>query len=153
MVNVWIGFYMIYSLHVIYSDKVLFSMFINVKCLLWCDPDCYFRLLSALPVEIFKIAMPFYRSLVYMCPILWRCFLFLMIGNMLLKQIQNQNKQISLFFFGTSTDLSVYTKLYLVQWFKAPFAIFLRVKHLLAIWIILCKISRNYVYISWNYLI
>ena len=33
MVYVWIGFYIIYRLHVIYSDKVLFSMFINVKCL------------------------------------------------------------------------------------------------------------------------
>ena len=29
-----IGFYIIYRLHVIYSDKVLFSMFINVKYLL-----------------------------------------------------------------------------------------------------------------------
>ena len=28
MVYVWIGFYMIYRLHVIYSDKVLFSTFI-----------------------------------------------------------------------------------------------------------------------------
>ena len=98
MVYVRIGFYMIYRLHVTYSDTVLFSMFINVKCFLWCDPDCYFRLLCALPVNIFKIAMPFYRSLVYMCSIFCRCFLFLMIGNMLWKQIQNQNKLISLSF-------------------------------------------------------
>ena len=69
MANVWIGFYMIYRLHVIYSEKVLSSMFINVKCLLWCYSDCHFRLLSALPVKIFKQAMSFYRSLVYM-----RCY-------------------------------------------------------------------------------
>ena len=31
MVYVWIGFYMIYRLQVMYSDKVLFSMFIIVK--------------------------------------------------------------------------------------------------------------------------
>ena len=125
MVYVWIGFYMIYRLHVIYSDKVLFSMFINVKCLLWCDPDCYFRLLSALPVKIFKIAMPFYRSLVYMRPIFCRCFLFLIIGNMLWKQMHNQNKLISLS-FCTSTDFSVYIKLVPVQLFKALLLFFAR---------------------------
>ena len=54
---VWIRFYMIYCLQVIYSDKVLISMFINVKCLIQCDSDCCFRLLSALPVKIFKIAI------------------------------------------------------------------------------------------------
>ena len=32
MVYVWIGFYMIHRLHVIYADKILFSMCINVKC-------------------------------------------------------------------------------------------------------------------------
>ena len=80
---VWIGFYIIYRLHVPYSNKVLFSMFVNVNCLLWCDCDRCFRLLSALPVKIFKIAMFFYSSLVYMRPIFCRCFLFLIIGNML----------------------------------------------------------------------
>ena len=93
-------------------------MFINVKCLLWCDPDDYFRLLSVLPVKIFKIAMTFYRFLVYMHPIFCRYFLFLMIGNMLWKQIHNQKKLIPLS-FCTSTDFSVYTKLVPVQWFKA----------------------------------
>ena len=78
IVNVWIGFYMIYRLHVIYSNKVLFSMFINVKYLLWCDLDYYFRLLSAFPVKIFVIAMSFDSSLVYVCLIFCRCFLFLM---------------------------------------------------------------------------
>ena len=34
MVYVSIGFYITYRLIVIYSDKVLFSIFINVKCLL-----------------------------------------------------------------------------------------------------------------------
>ena len=118
MVYVWIRFYIIYRLHVIYSDKVLFSMFNNVKCLHWCDPDCYFRLQSALPVKIFKIAMSFYSSFVYMRPIFCRCFLFLMIGNMHWKQMHNQNKLISLS-FCTRTDFSVYTKLVPVQWFKA----------------------------------
>ena len=75
MVDVGIGFYMIYRLHVIYSDKVLFSMSINVECHLWCDSYSYFQLLSALPVKIFKIAMSFYGSLVYMHPIFCRCFL------------------------------------------------------------------------------
>ena len=75
MVYVWIGFYMIYRLYVIYSNKVLFSMFINL--------DCYFRLLSALPVKVLKIAIPFHRFFVYMCQIFCRCFLFLMIGNVL----------------------------------------------------------------------
>ena len=83
MVYVWIGFYMIYRLHVIYSDTVLFSMFINVKCLLGYDSDFYFRLLSALPVKIFKIAMSFNSSLMFMRPIFCGCFLFLMNGNML----------------------------------------------------------------------
>ena len=83
MVNVWIGFYMIYRLRVIYSDKVWISMFISVTCHLWCDSKSFFRLLRAFPVKIFKFAMSFYSSLVYMCPIFCRCFLFLMISNIL----------------------------------------------------------------------
>ena len=77
------GFYMIYRLHVTYSDKVSFRMFIKVKCLLLCDSRCHFRLLSALPVKSSKIAIFFYSSLVYMRPIFSRYFLFLMIGNTL----------------------------------------------------------------------
>ena len=73
---VWIGVYMIYGLHVIYSDKVLCSMLIYIICLLWYDSDCYFRLLSVLPVKIFKIAMSFNGSLGYMRQIFCRCFLF-----------------------------------------------------------------------------
>ena len=79
----WIGFYMIYRLHVTYSDKVSFPMFIKVKCLIWYDSRCHFRLLSALPVKTFQIALFFYSSLVYMHPIFCRYFLFLIIGNIL----------------------------------------------------------------------
>ena len=82
MVYVWIGFNKIYRSRVIYSDKILFTMFIYVKCLM-INSDCYFRFLSALPVKIFKIAMSFYSSLAYMRPIFYRYVLFLMIGNML----------------------------------------------------------------------
>ena len=83
MVYSWIGFYMIYRLHVTYSDKVSFPMFIKVKCLIWCDSRCHFRLLSALPVKSFKIALFFFSSMVYMRPIFCRYSLFLMIGNIL----------------------------------------------------------------------
>ena len=119
MVYVWIGFYVIYRLHVIYSDIVLISMFIHVKYFLWCDSDCYFRLLSALPVKIFKTAMSFYSFLVYMRPIFCRYFLSLIICNVLWWQQHNQNKLISRS-FCPSTDFSFYTKLVPVQWFKAP---------------------------------
>ena len=69
---------MIYRLHVTYSDKVSFPMFIKVKCLIWCDTRYHFRLLSALPVKSLQIALYFYSSLVYMRPIFCRYFLFLM---------------------------------------------------------------------------
>ena len=66
MVYVLIRFYLIYRLHVIYSNKVLLSIFINIKCLRWYDSTMFF-----------------YSSLVHMRPILCRCFCFLMIENML----------------------------------------------------------------------
>ena len=89
---------MIYRLHVTYSDKVSFPMFIKDKCLIWCDSRCHFRLLSALPVKSFQIALFFYSSLVYMHPIFCRYFLFLMIGNILLWRIHNQNKLVHCLF-------------------------------------------------------
>ena len=58
-------------------------MFINANCLIWWDSNCHFRLLSALPVKSFKIAMSFYSSLVYMRHIFCGCFLLVHLSRRL----------------------------------------------------------------------